>query len=134
MRPPRYRWLLPIGHLLIDGLILLMWIWHSTVILHNQKSSSVSPPVVTAGLSLQDDSGAAWDPQHIDYAPPGEVLFLSLGNLPAGIIASIAMPEAHVQTRRKLWDPIWFLILEATSFPFWFVIGAWLESGRLRIK
>ena len=135
MRLPGYRWLLPIGHLTVDTLVLLWWIWHSTVILHNQKIRSANPPVVAVGFSLQDGSGVGWNPRYIDYyPPPGEFLFLSAGNLPAGIIALAVKPDAEFQTMKNLWDPIWSLILESLSFSVWFLAGGWLDSGRLRIK
>jgi len=39
-----------------------------------------------------------------------------------------------MQWRGKLWDPTWFLIHEATSFPIWFLIGVRLDSGRSRLR
>lgn len=91
MRLPGYRWLLPIGHLLIDSLVLSLWIWHSTVLLHNQKSRSANPPVVAVGFALQDDSNVRWEPRY--FPPPPEFLFLLLGNPLSGIIAFTARPR-----------------------------------------
>ncbi len=35
--------------------------------------------------------------------------------------------------RRQPWDPIWFLLYEALSFPCWYFIGAWIDAGRVRL-
>jgi hypothetical protein len=63
--------------LTIDSLVLSIWLWHSAVILHNQKIRSANEAVVAAVLTLQDDSGIGWDPRYIYAEPPGELLFLS---------------------------------------------------------
>jgi hypothetical protein len=87
---------------------------------------------MTPVLFLQDDSTVAWEPQ---YMPPGpEFVLLAFGNLPAAVISIVARPEAHIQNRKKLWDPIWFVLHETISFPLWFAIGVWVERGRVRLK
>jgi hypothetical protein len=60
-------------------------------------------------------------------------LLITTGNLPAGLIASFVRPNAGYVGRRQPWDPIWFLLHESLSFPFWYFIGAWIEAGRVRL-
>ena len=127
----RYRSLLPVAHTLLDLLLLGFWIWHATVVF-NPPIHSIrgTRPSVMAAYAATESIG--WNPSV--YSTPDRHFALMLtGTLPAGIISYSVRPEAGWQTRHRLWDPLWLLIHEAIAIPFWFVIGAWLDTGRSRL-
>lgn len=66
--------------------------------------------------------------------PPGELLLISSGTLPATLVSETLRPQVGVITPAKLWDPVWFFIHETVSFLLWFAIGASLDIGLLRIR
>jgi hypothetical protein len=92
----------------------------------NPQPNSVRPV-----LLLQESGTVGWDPRTLP--PPPESIFLVSGTLPAGLVSTSIRTEAHIQTRGRLWDPIWFLIHEATAFLFWFALGIWLDWGHPRL-
>lgn len=123
----RYRSLLPMGHVLIDLLLLTSWIWHATVVLNAPRSLSRPTGVsVAAAYAATDNIG--WDPVDVRLDP--RFALMLTGTLPAGIVSGSVRPEAGWQTLHRLWDPLWLLVHEAVAIPFWFMIGAWLDSGR----
>jgi len=126
----RYRWILPVGHTLIDLLLLVCWIWHATVTLKQQKGHC-SPAQVVSTVAFLQDIPMTFDLSTIP-PPPAFVLLVS-GTLPAGIVSTYLRPDAGSQTRRKLWDPTWLLIHEAVAIPFWFLMGMWIDTGRSRM-
>jgi hypothetical protein len=117
----RYRWLLPIGHLLIDTLVLVLCLWHSQTVLHRSRSYSLGKSGLTKAVMLQEAGAPGWDFRNAPV--PEEYAFLRVGNLPALIVSSIARPKAFNQIRSTLWDPWWFLIHELVSFAVWFGLG-----------
>jgi hypothetical protein len=131
MTMPRCRWLLPFGHLIVDGIALVIWIVQAnSVLVHRPKTSfrlAEGKPVL-----LLQDKVVAFDVR--ESSPDGVFLFLTAGDLLAGSCSIAARPRAHLQTRGKLWDPVWFVIHEALSFAFWFWIGFLLDIGRLQLK
>ncbi|MBZ5575983.1 MAG: hypothetical protein LAP40_05425 [Acidobacteriia bacterium] len=122
------RILLPAGHLLVDCIVLLLWLWHSNTLYRPKADSSV--PQIEPVLLLQEGS-IAFDPKFFD--PPAEFSFVALGNVPAMLISGTARPEAHIVTRAKHWDPVWFGIHEVASSLLWLGIGVLIDSGRLRM-
>jgi len=127
----RYRTLLPVGHTAIDLLLLAVWIWHAVVVL-NPGRAAVRPQGNALAAFAQSES-IGWAPT--THCGPLEPRFelIRTGTLPAGIVSGTVRPEAGWQTRHRLWDPVWFLIHEAVAIPFWFLIGAWLDTGRSRL-
>jgi hypothetical protein len=128
MRLPRYRWLLPAGHLLIDGLILAVFIAHA----HRETARGSRPQPRRTIEVVQEGSTVSWDPATLPI--PAHFVLLATGNMPAAWVSLTLRPEAHVQSRTKLWDPVWFLIHESISFPVWFLAGFWIDSARSPIK
>ncbi len=78
--------------------------------------------------------GAIGFAPRFDVRPPAELLLLACGNLPAMAVSVALRPDGQRPTPAKLWDPVWFSIHEAVSFLLWFALGAWLDSGVLRIR
>jgi hypothetical protein len=130
MSLPRSRWLLPIGNLVIDSIVLALWIWHADgLLMHHHRSglrSSVHKPIVFLQETVTFDVR--------DIEPDPVFLFLISGNVPAALVSASARPHAHLQTRAKLWDPIWFAIHESISFLVWWLIGMLLDLGRFHLK
>jgi hypothetical protein len=127
----RYRWILPIGHLAVDLLLLAAWINYGAMLLRNIKSHGVAHPASAPIVRVQDSDVEVWDPP--PYLPP-QCAFLLSGTAPAGEVSLAARPEAWNITRYKLWDPIWLLIHEAIACPLWFLIGMRIDTGRSRLR
>jgi hypothetical protein len=127
----RYRILLPAGHTAIDLLLLVAWIWHAVVVLNPPKAWSRPPGNALAAYAEEESIG--WTPATTwtEHQPRFELI--RTGTLPAGIVSTSVRPEAGWQTRHRLWDPWWILVHEAVAIPFWFLIGAWLDTGRSRL-
>jgi hypothetical protein len=134
MTRPRYRWLLSSGHTAIDLVVLMIWLWQSSLPTHREKSSLTPFSVPTTEvISQEDETAVGWDVRSCwDCTDPRFTLLLS-GTLPVGIISSYLRPQANWPMRQKLWDPIWFLIHESLAIPFWFLLGMWLDAGRSRL-
>lgn len=124
----RYRSLLPAAHTAIDLLLVAAWIWHAVVVL-NPESRSSRPAGSTVSAAYARNESIGWEPITVGSLEPHFALLLT-GNLPAGILSGSIRPEAGWQTRHRLWDPVWLLVHEAAAIPFWFLMGAWLDSGR----
>jgi len=127
----RYRTLLPAGHTAIDVLLLAAWIWHAAVVLNQPKAWSHPSGDVLAANAQGESIG--WDPSSVHWEPDQRFTLILTGTLPAGIVSASLRPEAGWQTRHRLWDPVWFLVHEAVSIPFWFLMGVWLDAGRSRL-
>src|SRR5438876_7754455 len=86
----RYRWILPVGHTVIDLLLLVSWIWHATVMLRQQKGHFAPAQVVSTAAFLQDT------PMTFDFSFPPAPTFVLLvsGTLPAGIVSTYLRPNA----------------------------------------
>ncbi len=127
----RYRCLLPVGHFLIDSMILVFWLSHGYTALGRLKaSSSFRPPVKR--VMLQEAGAPGWDFRH-DAVPSAAFALLSCGNLPVAVVSLIARPHAGAQSRKRLWDPLWFLIHESLSGLLWFGIGFLVDRGSPRL-
>jgi hypothetical protein len=123
----RYRWALPLGHTVLDLLLLATWISHGTVLLRHQKGY-LNATVVTNAAFLQEGVEVGWDPRQ--FRPSPGLVLLASGALPAAIVSLHLRPEADGQTRSNRWDPVWLLIHESIAAPLWFLIGLWIDLGR----
>jgi hypothetical protein len=124
----RYRSLLPAAHTALDLLLLAAWIWHAMVLLNSPTAWPHPQGNVLAAYARNESIG--WEPTPFRDPPDPRFDLIRTGTLPAGIVSGSLRPEAGWQTRHRLWDPAWFLIHEAAAIPFWFLIGAWIDSGR----
>ena len=129
MTLPRNRWLLPIGHLLIDCVVSAVWVWHSQAISTRRKAEIPSSQLVRPVL-FQEAGAPGWDFRY-DAPPAPESVFLILGNLPASAISLTLRPPRHRGIDK--WDPAWYSLHEAVAFPFWFLPGLAADVGFLRI-
>src|SRR6185312_13605868 len=101
--------MLPVGHTLIDMLLLAAWINYGMTFLRNEKRSADTKLRVIPVVLTQDD-GVPWDPRPMP--PPPKFELLLTGTLPAGAVSISMRPECWWITRQKHWDPWWLLIHE----------------------
>ncbi|HTR34428.1 MAG TPA: hypothetical protein VMH80_00905 [Bryobacteraceae bacterium] len=130
MALPSSRWLLPLGHLFVDTLVLALWIGQGHQLLGPKKTALFHQPFATDVLFLQESGVVSFDVRYVDPSP--NFLFLTAGNIPAAFVSASFRPRAHIQTGTKLWDPAWFLIHESVSCLLWFLVAVWTENGRAR--
>jgi len=128
----RYRSLLPAAHTAIDLVLVAAWIGHAVVVL-NPESGRSRPAASALTAAYARNESIGWEPVTISTPEPHFALLLT-GTLPAGIVSGSIRPEAGWQTRHRLWDPVWLLIHEAAAISFWFMMGAWLDSGRSQLE
>jgi hypothetical protein len=114
-----FRWLLPAGHLLIDCLVLALWVWHAETV--DRERPSFHAMAVARPVSITNSPYPR---------PPQKFGFLVVGTLPVGIVSIAIRPQAVSRSPRQGWDPIWFLVHQGLSFPWWLLIGAFIDSGR----
>jgi hypothetical protein len=126
-----FRWLLPLGHLLIDCAALALLIWHTYALFGKMKADAAVGVVRPVAL-LQEAGAPGWEFSHREPSP--EFVFLDAGNPLATIVTSLTRPRAYIPTRKQPWDPFWFLIQESVSFPIWFLVGMWAERGHPRLQ
>ena len=125
----RWRIVLPLGHFVVDCLILALWLWQAQSL---YRPKAVLPARgVEPVFFLQEGGSVQWNPI---FHPPDEYLLLAAGTFPALLISAAIRPQWHLMTPAKLWDPIWFVVHESASVLIWFVIGRLLDSGFLRIR
>jgi hypothetical protein len=135
----RYRWLLPLGHALVDVIFLSHFIW-----LGYEWQSAEKPcphvPVVQSRTPAQEpwlgkeEGIVGWSSVDLWDADPWDLNTVAWGTPPAGLISHAVRPEAYIQDCTRLWDPVWFSIHEGVALLFWFLVGAWQDSptGRFR--
>jgi len=124
----RSRVVLPLGHFLVDVVVLVLWVWHSQDLFRQTKGAVWFQPV-----AMLQENAPQFEPK-FDISPPGQYLLLALGNLPAMVVSENVRPRAWYQSRTKLWDPWWFLIHESVASLVWFGLGMYGDSGRLRLS
>lgn len=128
---PKCRWLLPIGHLLVDVFLVANLVVHSSAWFQPRQSDLGRTTVLQPVMLLQEDAAVEFDLTALP--PPDEFLVIMSGNPAAGFVSSTVRPHGGVRSRRRPWDPIWFLLHEALSFPCWYLLGAWLDKGWPRL-
>ncbi len=89
--------------------------------------------IALRAVALQEAPAAEFDLMAIDGPISGHFTLLTTGSLPAGVVAGIVRPQASWQRRNKLWDPLWFLILEGLAIPLWAAIGTWASAKSMRV-
>jgi hypothetical protein len=124
----QWRFLLPLGHLAIDCLLLLTWVLQSDA---RFRPHAERHPVRFERVLFQEGEGIEFNPRYDVVAAP-TFAALALGCAPAILISQWLRPEAHIQTRAKRWDPIWFGIHEAVAFAIWFSLGYLCDTGKVR--
>jgi hypothetical protein len=115
----RYRIWLPIGHALIDCVLLVSYLWSGHQMLQREKNGEFS--------LVQEEGPVEWAP--IYMPPPPKFQLILMGTAPAGMLSSTLRPKAGRMNRRTSWDPVWFAIHESTAIGFWFLLGWWIDSG-----
>jgi hypothetical protein len=128
----KWRWLLPLGHLAVDLILLVALIAYSNRVFRGRTGVPSSSVTTNSVLLLQEGGSIEWDPR--TSIPPGPFSLIITGNLPAGIIAGSLRPDAGYIGRRQRWDPVWFLLHEALAFLCWAVIGGWVDAGHSRLR
>lgn len=126
----KWRWILPLGHLTVDLVLVLALIAYSNRVFLRHRTALPSP-LLRPALLFQESGSVEWDPR--TSGPPGPFNLIMTGNLPVGLLTGTLRPEAGYIGRRQPWDPVWFLLYEALSFPCWFAIGTWIDAGRSRL-
>jgi hypothetical protein len=119
----RYRWLLPLGHALVDVIVISHLIWQGY---QWQRQLCRQPPVVRTETP-PSEGAERWDPRTLWDGRPRDLDFLLVGTIPAGLISYAARPEAGLQNCSRWWDPVWFSIYESIALLFWFLLGGWLD-------
>jgi hypothetical protein len=123
----RYRYLLPLGHLLVDVIVLSHFIWQGY---EWQRDACGMPSAVRAVPSSQEGK-VGWD---VYSGPPMDLAFLAVGTPPAGLISCAARPGALIQDCNRVWDPVWFAIHVVIALLFWLLVGAWQDSPTARFR
>jgi len=126
----KLRWVLPVGHAVIDCILLFALIAYSQR-MFPKKSEFHSSAVIQAALLLQEGDSVEWDPRTLPT--PGPFSLIMTGNLPAALASNVLRPEAGMLSRKRQWDPVWFALQEALSFLCWYLIGAWADGGHPRL-
>ncbi|MGC9971383.1 MAG: hypothetical protein ABSE56_12425 [Bryobacteraceae bacterium] len=129
----RYRWLLPLGHALVDVVLLTHFVWQGNQWRSVTKAPCAEPAVAQPGAPAED-GGVGWDPKYMWVAPRWDFRLLASGTAPAGLISLAIRPRADWQNCSRLWDPVWFAIHEAIALLFWFLIGAGLDRPRAPLR
>ncbi|MGO9093981.1 MAG: hypothetical protein ACLQGV_02050 [Bryobacteraceae bacterium] len=130
----RYRYLLPLGHLLVDVIVLSHIMWHTHQALRFERGPCGPRYVITQTLpyllepEVEWSFVAWWTETSLDYRS------LALGTLPAGLISFAVRPEAEVPYCDRLLDPVWFSIHESIALFFWFLVGWKLDSSAARLR
>jgi len=127
----KWRWLLPLGPGLIDCILLVALIAYSNRIFRHQKGGLHEPRAIQAALFLQESNSIGWDPQ---THHSGQFMVLMSGNLPAGLISEVLRPQAAMVSRERRWDRVWFLLQEVLAFAFWYLVGAWIDTGHVGLR
>jgi hypothetical protein len=127
----KWRWLLPLGHLLVDCVLLVALIAHSNHLLRRDKGALHRPTHIQSALFLQE--GIPFEPTNIRLSGPS--LLITSGNLPAGIVSEFLRPphDRIVRSGQRL-DGVWFLLHESCAFVCWHFIGVWVDVGRMRLR
>jgi hypothetical protein len=94
----KFRWILPIGHLVIDCILLGALIVYSNS--HAYRGDSGSSRTL---ILVQESGSVEWDPRTM--GPPGSFSAIISGNLPAGLVSVFLRPEAGIVGGRRRWDP-----------------------------
>lgn len=123
-----FRWILPCGHGVVDCILLLAWIGYLS---GTTKQALVSGPSISVKLA-QEQGAVEFDIRYLP--PPGPVLLLTTGNLPAGLISTAIRPDAGFERRGQAWDRTWLLLHEALSALSWFLLGLWIDLGGKRLR
>jgi hypothetical protein len=119
----KLRWVLPVGNALVDVVLLVM------LIAYAGRAGKTSLPAEFRNVILQDEGSVEWVPMH-DLLP-GPFELVVTGNGPAGLISTLARPQAGMAPRRGRWDPVWFFLHESIAFAVWWSIGAWADRRGL---
>jgi len=127
----KWRWLLPLGHAVVDCTLLVALIAWPDRPFWRENGALHPPAAIQAALFLQEGGSVEWDLTTLP--PPGPFILIMSGNPPAGLASSILRPQAGVVRRGHRWDPIWFLVHEAVAFPCWYLLGVWVDAGRFRL-
>src|SRR5258706_9202120 len=112
----KWRWLLPFGHVLIDGFLLVALIAYSNRLLRRENAALNHPAHIQSALFLQE--GIPWEPTNI--SPSGPILLIISGNLPAGLLSELLRPPSDriVRSGQRL-ASVWFLLHESVAFLGW---------------
>jgi hypothetical protein len=127
MRRVKFRWLLPLGHALIDCILALAWIKFSDSLF--RREALATPPPATIQAALLQEGNFDWVPVYDSI--PGPFLVLASGTLPAGLLSDVFCPGAGLTRPGQRWRPIWFLLNEAFALACWWLIGRRADTGHL---
>jgi len=124
--------MLPIGHAVVDLVLLAAWVGYGTMLIRQEKVRSGGQSQPFQPVLFQDGDAVRWDPRPLP--PPPRFALLMAGTLPAAAVSMSVRPEAWYVTRRRLYDPVWLLIHECVAIPFWFLIGFEIDGGDSRLR
>jgi len=121
------RWsvVLPVGHLIVDCVLLALWIGAAQA----RVKPAIPKSVIVKPVLLQESGAPGWD---FRFDPPPQFLLLPTGDMPAFAIAEFFRPQRRLSLK-KPWDLVWFSIYEAASLVVWFAMGLSLDRGWLPI-
>lgn len=123
------KWLLPVGHALLDC-VVLAWCVHSHV--RPQEIATTHQVALPLALFLQETPAIAFDLR--TFPPPADYMFLQSGNAVAGLIASFLNTTPWIVHGTPGWEPIPFTTYEMLAFASWLLVGVWVDSGRPRLR
>jgi hypothetical protein len=123
----RWRWVLPIGHLAIDCVLLTALVSNSN---RFRSACCDSAPAAQFRPVLLQESvpSIRFEPRNV--GPPGPFLLISTGNPVAALVTSAVRPNAWIVGWGRAWDPVWFLLHAVIACVSWYALGFWIDSGR----
>jgi hypothetical protein len=127
MKTLRLRWILPVGHLMIDLILAGALIREGRDAFRNEKAR-LQPSQFRNAAYLQEASLAiGFDGRYNCWPQPDAYRMIVYGSFPASIVPSLVIPQWG-GTRSQLLNWEWFASNEICALIYWLTIGMLFET------